>query len=86
MKRPVLKFNNGTAVELNFFYMDGNDMHTVFAEKTLVEASQILAGADLSRITVDTGDRELGPYDGYTSIVLLHPQEDGIRVGLRRAM
>lgn len=84
MKKTVLKFNNGTKVELNFFYMDGNDMHTVFAEKTLVEASQILAGADLSKITVDIGDKEMGPYDGYTTIVLLHPQADGVRVGLRR--
>lgn len=79
-----LEFANGVKCEYNFFYVEGNDIHTVFDKKTLVEASQILTEADLSTVTVMANGKAVGVYKGYTTIMLLHPQETGVRVGLRR--
>lgn len=79
-----IEFANGVKCEYNFFYVSGNDIHMVLDKKTLVEASQILTEADLSTITVMIEGQAAGVYTGYTTIVLLHPEENGVRVGLRR--
>ena len=79
-----VRFKNGVECDHNFFYVSGNDLHLVLADKTLVEASQIISSADLSEISNVSNDEVLKTVTGYTTIVLLHPQEDGVRVGLRR--
>ena len=80
----VVRFKNEIECEHNFFYVNGNDLHLVLTGKSLVEAASIIASADLSEISnVVNGEVKI-TLSGYTEIVLLHPQEDGVRVGLRR--
>ena len=79
-----LEFANGVKCAYNFFYVEGNDIHLVIDNKNLVEASRIITDADLSKVTVVVDGKAAAEYSGYTEIVLLHPQEDGVRVGLRK--
>lgn len=80
---PVVRFKDGTECQHHFFYLDGNDLHLVL-NTTLVEAANIIATADLSEISNVVDGNVVMTVTGYTEIVLLHPQNDGVRVGLRR--
>lgn len=80
---PVVRFKDGTECPHHFFYLDGNDLHLVL-EKTLVEVANIVATSDLSEISNVVGGDVVMTVKGYTEIVLLHPQDDGVRVGLRK--
>lgn len=83
--KPKVRFKNGVECEHNFFYVSGNDLHLVLADKTLVEAATIIATADLSEISNVFNNEVITTLAGYTEVVLLHPQDDGVRVGLRRS-
>lgn len=81
----IVRFKNDVECEHNFFYVNGNDLHLVLAGKTLVEAATIIASADLSEISNVVNGNVMITITGYTEVVLLHPQDDGVRVGLRRS-
>lgn len=84
MGNQIVEFKNGIQCEYSFFYADGYDIHMVFPNKSLVEVSQIITSADLSQIKILRDGETLKIYDGYTTIMLLHPQGTDVRVGLRK--
>lgn len=80
---PIVRFKNGVECQHHFFYVDGNDLHMVLAG-TLAEVASLISSADLSEISNVVDGNVVATVTGYTTIVLLHPQEDGVRVGLRK--
>ena len=79
-----IQMKSGEKCGFEFFYVDGNDLHLVLS-MTLVEAADLVSKADLSEIRCVRSGDTVRTVTGYTTVVMLHPQENGTRVGLRRA-